>query len=543
MNTAKKPPVLPLKAPASNAPTDASATVSPEDLEVSLRVLETLVNDPKTLASLPEASRRALVMAAGRLSRPTRHERVRITKALRRYRKKSERKADEATRMHTGIRESRIPGSEGLSSLLGHQPTASVDPERELNRPRTCYVCKEPFTKLHFFYDAMCPPCAELNYQKRSQTAPLKGRLALITGARIKIGYQAALMLLRAGTTVIATTRFPHDAAKRYAQEQDHALWKDRLTLYGLDLRHFPSVEIFSEHVAATTSRLDILINNAAQTVQRPAAFFDHLRPTEQSSLQALPEVQQGWLENHHRLRQSVKAFAGSGFESNAAWQRFTQNKQLTTSELTSPPNAGVTSPLASASPLALQNSEELNTLSFFPPGELDVEGQQLDLRRNNSWRFKLEDVGTPELVEVHLVNSIAPFILCRQMKELMRRTPNQDKHIVNVSAMEGCFSRRTKTENHPHTNMAKAALNMLTRTSAQDYLKDGIHMNSVDTGWITDEDPFHHARRKRDDLDFHPPLDSIDGAARVCDPIFTGYASGEHPAGLFFKDYAPTGW
>jgi NAD(P)-dependent dehydrogenase (short-subunit alcohol dehydrogenase family) len=124
-----------------------------------------------------------------------------------------------------------------------------------------------------------------------------------------------------------------------------------------------------------------------------------------------------------------------------------------------------------------------------------------------------------------------------------MLRTDNRDKHVVNVSAMEGCFSRNTKTEKHPHTNMAKASLNMLTRTSAADFANKGIFMNSVDTGWVTDEDPHVHAMRKRRDDDFHPPLDAIDGAARVVDPVFTGYATGAHPFGRFFKDYGDTDW
>jgi NAD(P)-dependent dehydrogenase (short-subunit alcohol dehydrogenase family) len=178
-----------------------------------------------------------------------------------------------------------------------------------------------------------------------------------------------------------------------------------------------------------------------------------------------------------------------------------------------------------------------------FPPGRYDADGQQLDLRRINSWRMKADEVGTPELIEVHLVNAIAPFILCSRLKALMARSPGQDQHIVNVSAMEGVFARHTKSDRHPHTNMAKASLNMLTRTSAKDYQASGIHMNSVDTGWVTDEDPHHHAVRKQADYDFAPPLDAIDGAARVLDPIFVGYNTGAHASGLLFKDYTPIDW
>ena len=147
------------------------------------------------------------------------------------------------------------------------------------------------------------------------------------------------------------------------------------------------------------------------------------------------------------------------------------------------------------------------------------------------------------ELLEVHLVNAIAPFMLTSRLRPLMERQRTDDKHVVNVSAMEAQFSRKKKTDRHPHTNMAKAALNMMTRTSAVDFARAGIFMNSVDTGWVTDEDPLHHVDRKQAVHDFHPPLDAMDGAARVLDPIYTGLATGQHPWGLFLKDYRSVSW
>ena len=204
--------------------------------------------------------------------------------------------------------------------------------------------------------------------------------------------------------------------------------------------------------------------------------------------------------------------------------------------------SAGIqNSALLSQLPCAYGDSEA--DKRAFPLGRVDADLQQVDLRTMNSWRLALADVPSPELIEVQLVNAIAPFILASKLKTLMMRDITNEKHVVNVSAMEGQFARRTKTDKHPHTNMAKAALNMMTLTSAPDYAKSGIYMNAVDTGWVTDEDPITLSQRKQAEHDFQPPLDIVDGAARICDPPFAGLATGEHTWGLFLKDYKPTPW
>ena len=497
------------------------------DLKSLIESLEALNADPARLAALSKAERARLMAAAGRLSRPAKLERLRDAKTVRKEKHKLIREADRRLRNGTGIREARRAEVFEAPPLL---PAPELPP-RELKVARTCYVCKQPHTKLHHFYDGMCPACSELNYAKRFQAVDLSGRTAYITGARLKIGYQAGLKLLRAGARVLVSTRFPHDAARRYAAEKDSGQWIDRLRVHGLDLRHSPSVEIFARFLNSTESRLDVLVNNAAQTVRRPVGFYQHLLEGEAIGWSRLPDVEKKILSGHYEVLGALGQGTSTPSDTRTltSWDGGALGVGLRDS--------------AALSQVRMTYDDRTCGKETFPEGKLDADLQQVDLRGFNTWRMSLAEVPTPELLEVLLINAVAPFILAARLKPLMLKARTGEVHVINVSAMEGIFSRGTKTDKHPHTNMAKAALNMMTRTSAPDYAKDGIWMNAVDTGWVTDEDPLVHALRKQEDHDFQPPLDVVDGAARVLDPLFAGLLTGKHATGVFFKDYAPSGW
>ncbi len=498
-------------------------------------ILEKIADQSELLEHLPEAERIALITAAGKISRPDRKE----IKKRKKERKQQKRMAivakERRLRAATGIRKAReatVFSAPRQISCVGRE-TEREDTAETLESPRNCYVCKAEFTQLHHFYDAMCPECAEFNYQKRFQTASLKGQVALITGSRLKIGYQATLMMLRAGARVIATTRFPNDSALRFSREPDFSDWGHRLHIYGLDLRHIPSVELFTDYIKETYQRLDILINNAAQTVRRPPGFYAHLMENETREVAQLPIDAQALLGQY----QACISCLEFGQAENTGTE-----KALPVTWNGTAPGVGLRMS-ARLSQIPYSYDHSLDVPEVFPVEKLDADLQQVDLRMTNSWRLRLGEIQTSEMLEIQLVNSVAPFVLCNRLAELMKQDNTGQKHIVNVSAMEGKFLRFKKGSRHPHTNMAKASLNMLTHTAASDLAKYGIFMNAVDTGWVTDEDPAILARYKQDCHDFQPPLDIVDGAARVCDPFFHGILTEKHWCGKFLKDYFPIDW
>ena len=501
--------------------------ISDDDLRACIRVLRAVEADRSHLTRISQEQRRELLTLAGLVAKPERHHLVRMAKAFRRAEREAAKEQDRKAIEQAGLRVQRRSPVFAPLWLEAPKPE-DVEERPRLNQERDCYVCKRPFSKVHRYYDSMCEPCGDFNYAKREQTADLAGEYVLITGARVKIGYQASLKLLRAGAQVIVTTRFPVDAADRYAKEPDFSAWRARLQIHGLDLRHTPSVEMFAKFLAERLPRLDYILNNACQTVRRPAGFFQHLLAREAQPIDSLPADLRGVLAGHDELLRRIE-----GSRTGAAGALIAGDEHN--------PGEGLLHS-AALSQRRYLDEDYRGGEALFPANRFDEDRQQVDLREMNSWRLRMHEVETPELLEVQLVNAIAPYILNARLKPLMVRTPGAHKHIVNVSAMEGQFYRTTKTDKHAHTNMAKAALNMMTRTSAPDFVKDGIHMNAVDTGWITDEDPAVHAARKAE-LGFSPPLDIIDGAARIVDPIFTGRLTGENVWGQFLKDYKPAPW
>ncbi len=361
-------------------------------------------------------------------------------------------------------RETAVPGEFGL-----------------LNIPINCYVCKEQFVMVHHFYHRLCPDCAEFNFSRREASVDLNGRIALVTGGRVKIGYQTSLHLLRAGATVAVTTRFPQDAVIRYSEEPDFSQWENRLRIYGIDFRNLSAVLRLLKQIDRDYPHLDFLVNNAAQT-------------------------------NRH------------------SWEHFQdqlRGSHIKTSNLLSPDFA------------AAMFVDGHDHTGLLPPSDTILEEKSPETQ--NSWTSKLEDIAPLELLEAQVVNACVPFLFVKELKPMLVRSPFDCRFVVNVSAKEGRFADNSKTDFHPHTNMAKAAMNMITRTSANDLAGDDIFMNSVDPGWISNEGP-EMKQRRMEGQGFKPPLDLVDSAARICDPIFQGIM-GEPIFGQLFKDYRSVSW
>lgn len=401
--------------------------------------------------------------------------------------------------------------------------TTSAPTAGTLIKSRPCYICKKRYTQVDAFYHQLCPTCAALNHAKRDARTDLTGKTALLTGGRAKIGMYIALRLLRDGAHTTITTRFPRDAVRRFVSLPDSADWLHRLRIVGIDLRDPAQVIALTDAMIAA-GPLDILINNAAQTVRRSAGSYAPLADAESAPLPTgpLPEL----LTFGHTNDAHPQALAAS----------------VAAHPILSAPLRGATE-LAAAQLTEQALAAGSSSLERLAAGTaIDAGGLVPDHHDSNSWTQYVDQVDPLEMLEVQLANVTAPFLLVSRLRLALAASQARRKYIVNVSAMEGQFGRGYKGPGHPHTNMAKAALNMLTRTSAKEMLEtDGILMTSVDTGWITDERP-HPTKVRLAEEGFHAPLDLVDGAARVYDPVVRGEA-GEDLNGVFLKDYAPAAW
>ncbi|MEU6510962.1 MULTISPECIES: SDR family NAD(P)-dependent oxidoreductase [unclassified Streptomyces] len=478
--------------------------IDPERLAVCLSVLEELdqldVDHPDAI----------------RVRRATSHI-YRTVKQRRRQERRAaktahDRAVTEATA--TGSAERIDDETEGLlpSSKIEEGKIAGI-----LQRPRSCYTCKGRYVEVDYFYHQLCPDCARTNRAKRDARADLTGKRALLTGGRAKIGMYIALRLLRDGAHTTVTTRFPKDAIRRFKAMEDSADWLHRLEVVGIDLRDPAQAVALAEQVAEA-GPLDILINNATQTVRRLPSAYAALVEGETAPLPA------GELPAHS----VIGAFNSGAVDGIAALP-------VGTSGLDAQKVADLALVAGNAS-----------IARHVEGTAIDAGGLVPDVVDTNTWVQTIEQISPVELLETQLCNYTAPFILISALRPAMadaaKKAASKRAYVVNVSAMEGVFSRGYKGAGHPNTNAAKAAMNMVTRTSAQEMFDtDGILMTSVDTGWITDERP-HFDKLRLAEEGFHAPLDLVDGAARVYDPIVRGEA-GEDLYGVFMKDYAPGKW
>ena len=425
----------------------------------------------------------------------------------------------------------------------------------ELNTPRGCYICHAKYTTVDAFYHWLCPNCAAMSHAKRHQRVDLRGKRALLTGGRAKIGMYIALMLLRDGAHLTITTRFPRDAARRFAELADSPEWIDRLKIVGIDLRDPTQVIALADEVAAD-GPLDILINNAAQTVRRSPGAYSNLTAGEELPLPRdvkLPQIVQfDRISDAHpaNLAGTLAAYQHTHATDEAEPQpdavRDVHAPGVTPAAGPLNPSDAHDPARSAAAMTSLALSAGQASLEAHRAGTaVDAGGLLPDVVDTNSWKQKVEEVDPLELLEVQLCNSTAPFLLVSRLRPAMRAAVARGArraYVVNVSAMEGQFSRRYKGPGHPHTNMAKAALNMMTRTSAGEmFATDKILMTAVDTGWITDERP-HHEKLRIAEEGWHAPLDLVDGAARVYDPIVMG-ENGIDQYGVFLKDFAEHPW
>ena len=460
----------------------APAPLDPSDVEACLRVLRQLREDPGLAAGQV-----GLMALVAQVYKRERRERRRANGSARKARDR-QLSREAAAR----LQQSRLANPD---DVVGELPgVAPVDLEFGT---RSCYGCRERFRRFDARYPWFCPDCSARNLQRRERDIDLRGRVVLVTGGRVKIGFQTALMALRGGAIVHVTSRFPKDTLRRFALERDFGDWRDRFFVHGLDFRDLRGVLTWCESLPQVAPELDVLVNNAAQSVKRSARWHERLQAFERDA----------------RLDAAL------------AGRICFQHDDGGMPQLAAAPGEGAVTELS-----------ELVRSDLVDPDDRE------DRREENSWTAKLAEVSPVEFLEVLLVNANAPALLIARLRPLLEASPRPDRFIVNVTGTDGLLSLN-KSGNHPHVNMSKAALNMVTRTCAQEFAADAIYMNSVDTGWVTHEGGFT-TRQRGGQMGFVPPLDAVDAAARILDPVVEGITAGATPrSGCLFRNFTATDW
>ena len=399
-----------------------------------------------------------------------------------------------------------------------------------------CYICKHKLgiNDVHEHYGNLCKKCGDYNYSFRTMKLYFSGRIAIVTGGRIKIGLEIVKKLLSYGCKVITTSRFPKHTLFIYKEDPDYEIWKNNLIIYPIDFRFIESTVNFVNFIKTKFSHIDILINNAAQTIRRTTDYYKDLLPIEKKEL------------NNEDDKKIIKADFLS-LEKQLS-EDFSEKKEMTNS-LESLIKTNKTEykeiwPLSVlASQLKIMEEKEQPKLYL-----IGGDGQPYDFSKGkNSWNFEIDEIPFQEFLEVQLINCWTPYYLCSKLKPLMITSPFEDRYIVNVTAVEGIFNHFKKST-HVHTNMAKASLNMLTRTCGKYFEKDKIYMTCVDTGWVSsmgevnkmiDNDTKEKAENEMELV----PLDELDGAMRVLHPIIEGIKNKKYYSGILLKDYVKSKW
>ena len=404
---------------------------------------------------------------------------------------------------------------------------------------KNCYICKERLVleNIHKFYGNLCKKCGEYNYSFRTMKLDFSGRIAIVTGGRVKIGYYIATKLLSYGAKVLITSRFPKDTLFKYQQDPDYEKWKNNLVIYPIDFRIFESTIKFVNFINENFPHVDILINNAAQTIRRTTSYYRYLLPTETKDLN--PEDEKKVIKNDYiNLQKQLKEG-----EKSKNTKKEIENSLISLVNNKNPEYKEILPLSVIASQIRIMEEKEQPHVTV-----MGGDGQPYDFSGGkNSWNYEFDEIPFQEFTEVQIINAWTPYYLCVKLKQLMMQSPFPDKYIVNVTSVEGIFNH-FKRSSHVHTNMAKAALNMFTRTCGS-YLKDiGIYMTCVDTGWVSPMNEMNSLldknKKKSYESEFvNIPLDELDGAMRVLHPIIEGIKNKNYLFGILLKDYIKSPW